>query len=70
MSTAAPCATTTILSEAVEHVKIDPEMDDFINAERRPANDRRKITNTHFRNDGLGASISFDHFSSICSDQV
>ena len=54
---AAPHATTnTTLSETIERVKIDPEMDDFINAERRPANDRRKIANTHFGNDNLGKS--------------
>jgi len=41
-------------------------MDDFINAERCPANDRRKITNTHFGNNNLG--IPFDHFSLICPD--
>ena len=50
----APRATITILSETVERMKIDPEMDNFINAERRPPNDRRKIANTHFGNDNLG----------------
>lgn len=57
MSTATPRVTATISFKTVEHVKIDPEMDDFINAERRPANDRRKIANTYFRNDNLGTSV-------------
>jgi hypothetical protein len=53
-------ATITILSDTVtvERMKIGPEMDNFINAERRPANDRRKIANTHFGNDNLGKSIN------------
>ena len=54
---AAPHSTTAVLFETVERVKIDLEMDNFINAERRPANDRRKIANTHFGNDNLGKSI-------------
>lgn len=56
---AAPHATSTKLFETVERmpVKIDPEMDNFINAERRPANDRRKIANTHFGNDNLGTKL-------------
>lgn len=52
--TMAPTQATTIVFETVDCTKIDPEMDDFINAERRPANDRRKIANTHFGNDNLG----------------
>ena len=51
---AAPRAATTIVFETAARTRIDPEMDDFINTERRPANDRRKIANTHFGNDNLG----------------
>lgn len=56
-STAAPQAAPTIVFETADRAKIDPEMDDFINAERRPANDRRKIANTHFGNNNLGNFI-------------
>ena len=44
----------TIVFETADRTRIDPEMDNFINAERHPANDRRKIANTHFGNDNIG----------------
>ena len=50
---------TSTAAATPDRPKIDPEMDDFINAERRLYNCRRKVTSTHFGNVGLGTLIPY-----------
>jgi hypothetical protein len=46
--------TTIEAPKTTDNVKIDKEMDDYINAERRPCKCRRQVCNDHFGNNDLG----------------
>ena len=52
-------ASTTSTTNASDRPKINPEMDDFINAEHRPCNCRRAVTSSHFGNVGLRKFTSY-----------
>ena len=54
LDTKATATTTT-----TDRQKIDPEMDDFINAEHRPCNCRRAVTSSTFGNVGLSMFIPY-----------
>jgi hypothetical protein len=54
-------STTVDATTTTDRPKIKAEMDDFINADRRPYNCRRAVTSSHFGNVGLGMySFSVD----------
>jgi hypothetical protein len=46
--------TTIEAPKTADSDKIDKEMDDYINAERRPSKCRRQLCNNHFGNNDLG----------------
>ena len=52
-------STTAGATTTMDRLKIDPEMDDFINADHRPCNCRRAITSSHFGNVSLGKFIPY-----------
>ena len=57
-------STTFGATAMTDRPKIEAEMDDFINANRRPYNCCRAVTNSHFGNVGLGM-----HSFSVNDDQ-
>jgi superfamily II DNA/RNA helicase len=66
-------STTTGATTTTDKLKINPEMDDFINADRRPCNCRRAVTSSHFGNVGLRKFASYLRLSKsrlmFCSHQ-